>query len=278
MTWKMELSLSKQICFLVLCLLASILFACSNSSDNAAAPTESIVLNKGVVLNHTTHAGQSCESCHQCGVADGKITMLRKDWAHFTCKGCHADQQRGPTNCKGCHTLNPAAKAVLSNTATIILNGTLANLVVTATDFSGVAGVDLTINYDSSYFSSPVVTSGELLSGFLVATNTATPGRVKVAAITSQPVTGSGTIVSVSFMGVRDCSSSLASSVYTTLSTISANGQPLPTQTTVAPYLNLSGATIVSTSPSSPVSQIVTTVAPTLPTPTSTPETTFSCK
>ena len=39
-----------------------------------------------------------------------------------------------------------------------------------------------------------------------------------------------------------------------------------------------SGATILSTSPSSPVSQIVTTVAPTLPTPTSTPETTFSCK
>ncbi len=276
MTWKIELNSNNHTRFLVLGLVASVLCACSNSSGNAAAPTESIVLNKGVVLNHTTHAEQACESCHQCGVADGKTTMLRKDWAHFTCKGCHADKLKGPTNCKGCHTLNPTAKAVLSNTATISLNGTLGNLVVTATDFSGVAGVDLAINYDSSCFSSPVVISGELLSGFLVATNTATPGRVKVAAITSQPVTGSGMIVSVSFMGVRDCSSSLAASVNTTLSTISANGQSLPTQTTVAPYLNLSGATIVSTSPSSPVSQIVTTVAPTPS--TTTPEITFSCK
>ena len=276
MTWKIELSPNYQIRFLVLCLLANILFACSNNSDNAAAPTEGIVLNKGVVLNHTTHAEQACESCHQCGVADGKITILRKDWAHFTCKGCHADKQRGPTNCKGCHTVNPVAKAVFSNTATISLNGTLADLVITATDFSNVAGVDLAINYDSSCFSLPVVRSGELLSGFLVATNTSTPGRVKVAAITSQPVTGSGAIVSVSFMAVRDCSSSLAASVTTTMSTISANGQPLPTQTTVAPYLNLSGATIVSTSPPSPVSQIVTTAAPTQA--TTTPEITFSCK
>ena len=60
--------------------------------------------NGNVTLTHKKHQEllkNDCKKCHE--KAPGKIAGLGKDWAHKTCKGCHADGKKGPTSCKECH-------------------------------------------------------------------------------------------------------------------------------------------------------------------------------
>lgn len=59
--------------------------------------------NGNVTFNHQKHQEmlKNCKICHENG--PGKIEGFGKDWAHKTCKGCHADKGAGPTNCSGCH-------------------------------------------------------------------------------------------------------------------------------------------------------------------------------
>lgn len=58
---------------------------------------------KGVKFNHKAHQEmlKDCKKCHEKG--PGKIEGFGKDWAHKTCKGCHAEGKKGPTSCKECH-------------------------------------------------------------------------------------------------------------------------------------------------------------------------------
>ena len=59
-----------------------------------------------VTFPHKKHQEmlKDCKKCHEKG--PGKINELGKDWAHKTCKGCHAEGfngKKGPTACKDCH-------------------------------------------------------------------------------------------------------------------------------------------------------------------------------
>ena len=56
-----------------------------------------------VTFNHKAHVEilKDCKKCHTG--APGKIAEMSKDWAHKTCKGCHAEMKKGPTGCKDCH-------------------------------------------------------------------------------------------------------------------------------------------------------------------------------
>ena len=63
----------------------------------------------------------------------------------------------------------------------------------------GVAGIDLTISYDSSVMTSPTVTQGGLTSGALMVTNTSVPGAIKIVIITTKTFSGSGQIATVTF-------------------------------------------------------------------------------
>jgi cytochrome c553 len=56
-----------------------------------------------VSFNHKKHQEElkDCKKCHEKG--PGKIAELGKEWAHKTCKGCHAEMKKGPTSCKECH-------------------------------------------------------------------------------------------------------------------------------------------------------------------------------
>ena len=56
-----------------------------------------------VTFPHKKHQEmlKDCKICHQAG--PGKIADFGKDWAHKTCKGCHAEKGVGPTKCSGCH-------------------------------------------------------------------------------------------------------------------------------------------------------------------------------
>ena len=57
-----------------------------------------------VSFPHKKHIEQlkECTKCH-ANSTGGKIAELGKDWAHKTCKGCHAEMKKGPTSCKECH-------------------------------------------------------------------------------------------------------------------------------------------------------------------------------
>lgn len=59
--------------------------------------------NGNVTFPHEKHQKQmACTICHD-SEKGGKIASLGKDWAHKTCKGCHSEKGKGPTNCGGCH-------------------------------------------------------------------------------------------------------------------------------------------------------------------------------
>lgn len=59
---------------------------------------------KGVSFNHKAH-GEALKDCTKCHAkaGGGKIEGFGKDFAHKTCKDCHNEMKKGPTNCKGCH-------------------------------------------------------------------------------------------------------------------------------------------------------------------------------
>ncbi len=59
---------------------------------------------RGVKFNHKAHQEllKDCTKCH-AAAAGGKIEGFGKDFAHKTCKGCHAEGKKGPTACKDCH-------------------------------------------------------------------------------------------------------------------------------------------------------------------------------
>jgi len=79
------------------------LFALAAFAGTAFA-ADVIELKKGVKFNHKAHQ-ESLKDCTKCHAAatGGKIEGFGKDFAHKTCKGCHAEGKKGPTSCKECH-------------------------------------------------------------------------------------------------------------------------------------------------------------------------------
>ncbi len=107
----------------------------------------------------------------------------------------------------------------------------------------GVAGIDLTIIYDSSSLSTPTVTQGSLVSGALMAANTNNPGSIKIAIISTKSFSGSGEIATVSFTPLSGSGGITSASV----NMINSKGSPVTAQVAVA------GGTVVSPPPTSNV-------------------------
>ncbi len=62
-----------------------------------------------------------------------------------------------------------------------------------------VSGLDITITYDAASLGNPRVMSDGLLNGALLMANTTTPGTIRLAAVTSSSVQGSGLLATISF-------------------------------------------------------------------------------
>jgi hypothetical protein len=179
-------------------ILATILSSCGGGGQQTVAPPViDIVLKQGVVLKHATHSDQSCESCHQCGVNYGKITILSRVWAHTKCKGCHTEIQKGPTTCKGCHTLNLVAKAVAASVS-VSPSGDV-SYTIQGSGMDGVAGIQINITYDAASLSMPTIVQGGLVAGAMLAANTSIPGSIKIAIVGTKAFSGSGAIATISF-------------------------------------------------------------------------------
>jgi hypothetical protein len=89
---------------------------------------------------------------------------------------------------------------ILAMGATISLVPTGSSTYSIAADgLSGVAGIELSINYDTSICRNPRITKGTLVSGALMDSNAATQGLIRIAIITTKMITGSGQIGSITF-------------------------------------------------------------------------------
>ncbi|UFS72170.1 cytochrome c family protein [Geomonas sp. RF6] len=85
--------------FIVAAALVALSAGFAMAADTMTFPAK----NGDVSFNHKKHqeAVKDCKACHEKG--PGKIEGFGKDWAHKTCKGCHADKGAGPTKCGECH-------------------------------------------------------------------------------------------------------------------------------------------------------------------------------
>jgi len=71
--------------------------------------------------------------------------------------------------------------------------------VVNGSGMDGVAGIDLTITYDTAILASPTVTKGSLVSSSMFSANTSMPGIIRIAIISPKPFAGNGPIAVISF-------------------------------------------------------------------------------
>ena len=85
-------------------LIAAVALTAFAASAAMAADVMTFPAKMGTVtFPHKKHQEmlKDCKICHAKG--PGKIEGFGKDFAHKTCKGCHAEKKQGPTNCSGCH-------------------------------------------------------------------------------------------------------------------------------------------------------------------------------
>ena len=88
-----------------------------------------------------------------------------------------------------------AATPVLSLT----MNGPIAT--IRGSGLTAVAGLDITVGYDTATIAAPRVTLQTLFAGSLMAANTSSPGIIRMGIISALPdgISGSGDIVSITF-------------------------------------------------------------------------------
>jgi hypothetical protein len=137
---------------------------------------------------------------------------------------------------------------------------------VQGSNMDGIAGIDLTISYDSSLHS-PSVTPGSLISGAMMAANTTLINNsIKIAIITTKTFSGSGPIAIITFasgsgslkiasQNMINNSGTTVSGTTTTAAPISTPGipfsQPSPTPATTATGSSNTAATATTTTGSS---------------------------
>lgn len=103
--------------------------------------------------------------------------------------------------------------------------------VVQGDNLNGVAGIELNLGYDRSVLATPTVSWGGLVTGALSVANTANPGSIRIAIIRTDPLSGSGTIATLSF--ATQYSSGGLTSISAKL--IDSKGANIATQASIAP-------------------------------------------
>jgi hypothetical protein len=96
------------------------------------------------------------------------------------------------------------------------------NYIVQGNGLNGAAGLEITLSY--SNMTGPTVVQGTLINEAMMLSNCDTPGIIKIAIITTKPITGNGQIASISFdAGLIDLSNITLDSV----KIIDINGNPI---------------------------------------------------
>ncbi len=126
-----------------------------------------------------------------------------------------------------------SVSASLAATVTVIPSGGNSFL-VQGGDMNGVAGIDLSISYDSSSLASPSVNQGSLVSGAMFLANANNPGNIKIAIVSTKVFSGSGPIATITF-GSQTGNGRISSVI---AKIININGGDMAVQASVAPAGN----------------------------------------
>ncbi|KAB0664070.1 hypothetical protein F6V25_14795 [Oryzomonas japonica] len=97
-------------------------------------------------------------------------------------------------------------------------------MIIQGNNMNGVAGIALTITYDSSVLAAPTVTQGGLVAGSVMATNTLYAGTIKLAIVSNTALAGNGEIAAVSFATVNG----IGNASLTSVELIDSNGVVVP--------------------------------------------------
>ncbi|MBI5656932.1 MAG: hypothetical protein HZC44_09000 [Geobacter sp.] len=101
---------------------------------------------------------------------------------------------------------------------------------LTAENLANVAGMEITLYYDSQTLANPQVTQGALVSQGISESNTGTAGIVRIVAVTAQTFSGTGTIATITFTPVGSASGRILS---LTANLIDVQTNPLAAQVVV---------------------------------------------
>ena len=71
--------------------------------------------------------------------------------------------------------------------------------VLQGTDLDNIAGIDVTITYDTATLSNPEVTAGGLVAGAMFVPNKTIPGVIRIGIVTTRAIKGAGIIANVTF-------------------------------------------------------------------------------
>ena len=153
-----------------------------------------------------------------------------------------------------------SVSAVFAASVSIIPSG-VATYVIQGAAMDGVAGIDLTLGYDSSTLSNPSVKPGGLISGALLAANTSKSGTIKIGIISTNAFSGSGPIAVVTFAfqkgagGLSLVSANLIDSNGATMSAGTGGSDSVFSSTPGVPFSQSTAAsTTASTSSTTPAS------------------------
>jgi len=98
----------------------------------------------------------------------------------------------------------PVTAATPATTATItILPASPGEFIIQGNNVDDIAGFDVTINYDNAMLSAPTVTKLTDNPGAMMASNTATPGTIRLVMISTKPFSGTARLASASFASVK---------------------------------------------------------------------------
>ncbi|MFZ4854859.1 MAG: cohesin domain-containing protein [Desulfuromonadaceae bacterium] len=117
-----------------------------------------------------------------------------------------------------------ASNEVVSKNALSISPSSSGEYAIRGDNMEDAAGIELTISYDIATLSSPTVTQSGFISGAMMATNTITPGKIKIAIISTKAISGNGQIATVSFATVTGTGNVSITSV----TMIDTKGAPIP--------------------------------------------------
>jgi hypothetical protein len=121
-----------------------------------------------------------------------------------------------------------SVQAALAASVTII-PAAAGTYILQGDGMDGVAGIDLTLIYDSSSLSGPTVSQGSLVAGALMGVNTSNPGSIKIAIISTRVFSGSGQIATVNF-ATRNGTGGITSAF---VNMINSQGAPITSQVVV---------------------------------------------
>lgn len=126
------------------------------------------------------------------------------------------------TGCGSGGESSPNAVAGKSTAVTIIPSGN-GTFTFQGNNLDGVAGIELTVTYDSSFLTTPTISQGSYIGTALFGTNTNyAPSAIKIAIVTAIPFSGGGHIATVNF-----ASHTGTGSITVTGSMLDSKGAPL---------------------------------------------------